>query len=47
MTWPLPGTRTVDGQTTENQLMALEAEAERRGLDVVRVFDVTASGYTG
>ena len=27
--------------------MALEAEAERRGLTVARVFDVTASGYTG
>ena len=34
-------------QDTANQLGPLEAEAERRGLAVVRVFDVTASGYAG
>ena len=34
-------------QTTANQLGPLQAEAERRGLAVVRVFDVTASGYAG
>ena len=35
------------GQDTANQLAPLEAEAGRRGLAVVRVFDVTASGYAG
>lgn len=34
-------------QDTANQRGPLEAEAERRGLAVVRVFDVTASGYAG
>ncbi len=34
-------------QATAAQHMALEAEAERRGLTVVRVFDVTASGFHG
>ena len=34
-------------QATGAQHMALEAEAERRGLTVVRVFDVTASGFHG
>ncbi len=34
-------------QDTANQLGPLEAEAERRGLAIVRVFDVTASGYAG
>ena len=34
-------------QDTANQLRPLEAEAGRRGLEVARVFDVTASGYAG
>ena len=34
-------------QTTANQLGPLQAEAKRRSLAVVRVFDVTASGYAG
>ena len=34
-------------QNTESQRMALVAETQRRGLTVVRTFDVTASGYTG
>ena len=34
-------------QDTAAQHLALRAEAERRGLEVVRVFDVTASGFHG
>ena len=34
-------------QGTGAQHLALVQEAERRGLNVVRVFDVTASGYHG
>ena len=34
-------------QDTASQLGPLEAEAARRGLEIARVFDVTASGYAG
>lgn len=36
-----------DRQDTANQLATLQTEAARRGLQVIRVFDVTASGYAG
>ena len=36
-----------DRQTTENQLAPLMAEAERRGLEVVKVYRVGESAYRG
>ena len=34
-------------QTTENQRIALETEAFRRGLEIAKVYDVTASAFQG
>ena len=37
---------TVD-QTTDNQRIALESEASRRGLEIAKVYDVAASAFQG
>ena len=36
-----------DNQTTENQLMPLQQEAERRGWEIVKVYDIGVSAFQG
>lgn len=36
-----------DEQETENQRLQLESEAERRGAEIVKVYDFTASAFQG